>query len=81
MQVLWGVLVFFMITEPQIMDAKEQRHQDKKSFCGKIYSMLKQAYKACKQDPALMISLIGLIPSRNSANLAQSNFLHLDQIG
>jgi len=56
------------------MDAKEERHQDKKSFCGKLFSMLKQAYKACRQDPALLVSLIGLIPSRNTANLIQSNF-------
>lgn len=26
------------------------------------------------QDPALLISLIGLMPSRNTANLQQSNF-------
>lgn len=36
--------------------------------------MLKQAYKACRQDSALLISLIGLIPSRNTATLQQSNF-------
>ena len=36
--------------------------------------MLRQAYKACKQDPALWISLVGLIPSRNTANLQQVNF-------
>ena len=69
LQLVWAVLLFFMITEPEIMDAKEERHQMKKSFCGRVYSMLKQAYKACKQDPALLISLIGLIPSRNTANL------------
>lgn len=36
--------------------------------------MLRQAYKACRQDPALFISLIGLMPSRNTANLQQVNF-------
>ena len=36
--------------------------------------MLRQAYKACKQDPALWISLVGLIPSRNTSNLQQVNF-------
>ena len=74
MQVIWAVLVFFMITEPVILNDKEERHQNKKSFCGKLLSMLRQAYKACKQDPALLISLIGLIPSRNTANLQQVNF-------
>ena len=69
MQVIWAVLVFFMITEPVILNDKEERHQKKKSFCGKLLSMLRQAYKACKQDPALLISLLGLIPSRNTANL------------
>ena len=63
-----------MVTEPTIMDSKEERHRDKKSFCGKLFSMLKQAYKACRQDPALLVSLIGLIPSRNTSNLQQSNF-------
>lgn len=36
--------------------------------------MFRQVYKACKQDTALLISLIGLMPSRNTANLQQSNF-------
>ena len=74
MQVIWAVLVYLMITEPVILNDKEERHQNKKSFCGKLLSMLRQAYKACKQDPALLISLLGLIPSRNTANLQQVNF-------
>lgn len=69
MQLVWAVFVFLMVSEPQIMDAKETKHQGKKSFCGRLFSMLKMAYKACKQDHALLISLIGLIPSRNTANL------------
>ena len=48
MQVIWAVLVYFMISEPVILNDKEERHQNKKSFCGKLFSMLKQAYKACK---------------------------------
>ena len=36
--------------------------------------MLKQMIKACGQDPALLISIIGLIPSRNTASLQQTNF-------
>lgn len=58
-----------MITEPDVRNEKEAKRHGKKSFCGKLVSMLRQAYKACMQDPALLISLIGLIPSRNTANL------------
>ena len=47
MQFIWAVLVYFMISEPVILNDKEERHQKKKSFCGKLFSMLKQAYKAC----------------------------------
>ena len=47
MQLIWAVLVYFMISEPNIMNAKEERHQKKKSFCGRLFSMLRQAYKAC----------------------------------
>ena len=69
LQLVWATLCFFMITEPEIYTEKEERHKNKKSFCGRLFSMLKQAYKACMQDPALLISLIALIPSRNTANL------------
>jgi len=63
-----------MISEPVTMNAKESKHANKKSFCGRLISMLRQAYKACKQDPALLVSLIGLMPSRNTMNLQQVNF-------
>lgn len=46
-QLVWAVLVFFMITEPDVRNDKEQKRNDRKSFCGKLFSMLKQAYKAC----------------------------------
>lgn len=36
--------------------------------------MLRQAFKALGQDPALLISLIALIPSRNAVSLQQVNF-------
>jgi MFS family permease len=74
LQLVWAVLVYFMITEPTIYNEKEAKRANKKSFCGRLFSMLRQAYRACKQDHALLISLIGLIPSRNTANLQQSNF-------
>ena len=47
LQLVWAVLVFFMITEPDVRNDKEQKRNDRKSFCGKLFSMLKQAYKAC----------------------------------
>lgn len=69
LQVVWAILVYFMISEPNIRNEKEERHNNKKSFTSKLWSMLKQAYKACMQDPTLLISLIALMPSRNTANL------------
>jgi len=63
-----------MITEVNLRDKKEEKHHGKKSFGGKLISNLRQAYRACMQDKALLISLIALMPSRNTANLQQSNF-------
>ena len=63
-----------MITEVNLRDKKEEKHHGKKSFGGKLISKLRQAYRACMQDKALLISLIALMPSRNTANLQQSNF-------
>ena len=48
MQLIWAVLVYFMISEPSIYNEKEEKRKNKKSFCGKLFSMLRQAYKACK---------------------------------
>ena len=74
LQVIWAVLLWWMIDEPDVKDEKETRHHEKKSFCGKLFSMLKMLFKACKEDPALLITLIGLIPSRNTVNLSSVNF-------
>lgn len=74
MQIIFAIFVALMVTEPNTRNAAEERRNNKKSFWGKLYSMLKQAYKACKQDHALLISLIALSTSRNTANLQQSNF-------
>ena len=41
LQVLWAVLCGFMITEPEMRDEKETQHFQKKSFCSKLYSMLR----------------------------------------
>jgi len=42
-------IIYFggMIQEPQTMNEKEQKRQGKKGFCGKVWSSLKQVYKAC----------------------------------
>lgn len=45
---MWAVLVYFMVTEPNVRDEREEKHHKKKSFCGQLFSMLKQAYKACR---------------------------------
>ena len=41
MQIIWAFLVYFMISEPVIYNDKEERHKSKKSFFGKLFSMLK----------------------------------------
>jgi len=74
LQICWAIIMWWMIDEPDTMNASEEKHQKKKSLFGRLWSMLKLSYKACKQDPALLISLIALIPSRNTANLQQVNF-------
>jgi len=53
-----------MVTEPKNMDAREEKKINKKSFCGKVFSVLKQTYKACKQDHALGIGLIAVMITR-----------------
>ena len=69
LQVFFAIGMFFMITEPNIMDDREERRHKKKSFWGKLFSMLKLAMKACKEDKALLIALIALNSSRNTAQL------------
>lgn len=34
LQLLWAVLLYLMITEPDIRNEKEERHKNKKGFCG-----------------------------------------------
>ena len=41
MQIVWAILCYFMITEPEFRDEKETKHFEKKSFCRKLYSMLR----------------------------------------
>ena len=48
LQILWAVFFYLMITEPNVRDERESKRHGRKSFCGKIGSNLRQAYKACK---------------------------------
>lgn len=73
-QVIWAGMLWFMVAEPDIYTAKEEKRHNKKSFCRKLFSMLKQAWLACKRDSALAISLIALTVSRNTSQLQQVTF-------
>lgn len=60
---------YCFITEPFVKNEKEEKKMQKKSFFGQVKSLLKQTYKACKQDPALGIGLFCLFISRNGSML------------
>ena len=49
-QVVWVVIILGtgMIKEPDQMSERERKKMNKKSMCGKVYSVLKQTFKACK---------------------------------
>lgn len=76
MQLFWVLLIMGtgMITEPAPMSQRELRKQSKKSSLGKMYSILKQVFKACKQDHALAIGLIAISFSRMGSMLQQVTF-------
>jgi hypothetical protein len=65
MQIIWAVIMFFIISEPQIYNEKEARRAGRKSFCGKVWSLMKLVYKACKQDKTLFIGIIASNITRN----------------
>ena len=73
-QIVWAGMLYFMVSEPDIYSEKEEKRHNKKSFCRKLGSMLKQAWLACKQDSALAISLLALTVSRNTSQLQQVTF-------
>ena len=64
-QLVGAAVVFFGVKEPDIMDSKAGRHQEKKSFCGRLKSILKQTCIACYEDPPMFIGLLGTMFSRN----------------
>ena len=47
-QIVWAGMLYFMVSEPNIYSEKEEKRHNKKSFCRKLGSMLKQAWLACK---------------------------------
>ena len=56
------------------MDEKEAKRQDRKSFCGKIWSLLKLALKACKADIALTIGILAANIMKNSITIQSVTF-------
>lgn len=69
LQIVWAFVISFMITEPKIMDDREARRQGRKSLCGKVVSLTKLVWKACKADHALAIGMIAMAVSRNGSML------------
>lgn len=67
-------LLWWMIDEPSVMSDAEERHQKRKTLWGRLWSLLKLAYKACKQDPALSLALLASFFTRSSSQLTQVNF-------
>ena len=41
LQIVWAILLFFMIDEPDIFTEAEARRESKKTFCGKLCSKLR----------------------------------------
>ena len=41
LQVIWAIACWFMITEPDVRNEKEAKRHGRKSFCGKLGSMLR----------------------------------------
>jgi predicted MFS family arabinose efflux permease len=66
LQIIWAFVMFFMIAEPQnVYDEKEAKRAKRKSFFGKVWSLMKLVVKACKADKALFIGLISFLIARN----------------
>lgn len=74
LQCIWAVLMFFCIDEPNIYTEKEAKRAGRKSFCGKVWSLMKLVYKACKADKALFIGIIASNIARNQSMLQQITY-------
>lgn len=59
LQVIWAIMMYFMVDEPiGVMTEKETRRAGRKSFMGKVWSLMKQVFKACKADRALFLAIL-----------------------
>lgn len=75
LQVIWAILMHFVVAEPQgVYNEKEARRADRKSFCGKVWSLMKLVVKACKADKALLIGIIASNIARNQTMLMQVTY-------
>jgi MFS family permease len=75
LQVIWAVMMFFVVAEPIGMyNEKEAKRAARKSFCGKVWSLMKLVFKACKKDKALLIGIIASNIARNQTMLMQVTY-------
>ena len=76
LQIVWVVIILGggLIQEPNQMTEREEKRMNRKSFCGKMYSIIKQTYKACNRDHALGIALIAISIARMGTMLQQVTF-------
>lgn len=74
LNVVWAIIMWFMVTEPRIMDKRESRRLGKKSLFGKVWSLSKLVYKACKQDSAFFVGLLCLTVARNTSFMQQVTY-------
>ena len=76
LMMLWVLIIGFskMVEEPKTMNEKEAKRMNKKSVCAKMYSSLKQVYKACKQDSCLANALIVCFIMRNGAMIISFSY-------
>jgi MFS family permease len=75
LQVIWAVMMLFVVAEPiGVYNEKEAKRAGRKSFCSKVWSLMKLVVKACKADKALLIGIIASNIARNQTMLMQVTF-------
>jgi hypothetical protein len=67
-------IAYCCIEEPIMLDEKEQKKKDKKTFCGQVKSVLKQAWKAIKEDPEIGWGLILSTFARSQSMITMVTF-------
>lgn len=58
--IIGGILVLFMVTEPKINNAREDKRAAKMSLCTKIKSLMYMSCKTIGKDSTMIIGLPGL---------------------